>query len=39
MSSIQSNSSDIESYMSMSKEALINELMKAKAIELQAKRV
>ncbi len=36
--SIQSNSFDIESYMSMSKEELINELIKAKANELRAKK-
>lgn len=36
--SLQSNSSDIESYMSMSKEELINELIKAKANELRAKK-
>lgn len=36
--SIQSNSSDMQSYMSMSKEELINELIKAKANELRTKK-
>lgn len=36
--SIPITSSDIESYMSMSKEELINELIKAKANELRAKK-
>ena len=35
-SSIHYTSSDIETYMSMSKEELINELIKAKANELRA---
>ena len=37
-SSIRLTSSDMESYMSMSKEELINELIKAKANELRAKK-
>ncbi len=37
-SSIRIASSDMESYMSMSKEELINELIKAKANELRAKK-
>ena len=37
-SSIQFASSDMETYMSMSKEELINELIKAKANELRAKK-
>lgn len=37
-SSIQLASSDMEAYMSMSKEELINELIKAKANELRAKK-
>ena len=36
--SIQHDSFDMESYMSMSKEELINELIKAKANELRAKK-
>lgn len=36
--SIQTPSLDMESYMSMSKEELINELIKAKANELRAKK-
>ena len=35
---IQHTSSDMEAYMSMSKEELINELIKAKANELRAKK-
>lgn len=36
--SIQHTSSDMETYLSMSKEELINELIKAKANELRAKK-
>jgi len=38
VSSTQFTSSDMETYMSMSKEELINELIKAKANELRAKK-
>ena len=37
-SNIQFTSSDMDTYMSMSKEELINELIKAKANELRAKK-